>query len=225
MDKTFYFISGLGADERLFRNLDMRGSRCVYVSWIKPLPDESLTGYALRLAGQIKEQQGAVLVGVSLGGILSVEIAKRMNISAAIIISSVKTRDELPLSYRLLSYVSFVVRLFPYSIIRRIPFLLYYHMGARTREEIELLQDFMRKTDESFVHWASEKIICWQNREVPANVFHIHGTEDRVFPFSKVKNAVGIKGGTHLMVLNRARKISRLILELSGGLKVAEEKS
>jgi pimeloyl-ACP methyl ester carboxylesterase len=215
MERTFYFISGLGADERLFRNLRLNGDS-IYINWIEPFPYESLSSYAFRLKDQIREKDDAILIGVSLGGILAVELAKKIPLSCVIIISSIKTRSELPLSYRLLSKVSFLVRLFPYSIMRKFPYLLYYHMGAHTKEERDLLDRFMKETDEDFVHWGTEQVIRWKNKDIPPNVFHIHGTADRVFPFSRIRNAVEVKGGTHLMVFSRAEEISRKIEEIAG---------
>ena len=49
-----YFISGLAADKRIFKNLRLpEGFEPVYLDWISPLKDESLRDYALRLAKKI----------------------------------------------------------------------------------------------------------------------------------------------------------------------------
>jgi hypothetical protein len=50
--KKVYFISGLGADKRAFSFLDLSFCEPVFIEWIKPLKNETLQGYALRLGGK-----------------------------------------------------------------------------------------------------------------------------------------------------------------------------
>ncbi|MGK6351614.1 hypothetical protein [Parapedobacter sp. DT-150] len=45
----------------------------------------------------------------------------------------------------------------------------------------------------------------------PSNTVHIHGTADRILPFRFVKADYVIPGGSHLMVVNRAKEISDII--------------
>ncbi len=48
--KTLNFISGLGADERVFQYLDVPVPDKNFVKWIDPRKNESLENYAARLA-------------------------------------------------------------------------------------------------------------------------------------------------------------------------------
>jgi len=73
-----YFISGMGADGRLFKHIRLpEGFRMNFVDWIEPGREETIPAYASRLAEHMDTTRPFVLVGVSLGGIMSVEIAKR----------------------------------------------------------------------------------------------------------------------------------------------------
>ena len=53
--KKVYFISGLGADKRIFSFLDLSFCEPVFIDWITPLKNESLESYALRLRKQIPD--------------------------------------------------------------------------------------------------------------------------------------------------------------------------
>ena len=44
-----FLISGLGADERLFRNLDLSGFEVIPIHWLKPEKTDTLTTYATKL--------------------------------------------------------------------------------------------------------------------------------------------------------------------------------
>jgi surfactin synthase thioesterase subunit len=95
-----YFISGIGADYRLFTHIRLpEGFETCYIHWIPPGKDESLPTYARRLAEQIDTSEPFVLIGFSLGGIMAVEIAKVYPPICTIIISSVPVSANLPPFY------------------------------------------------------------------------------------------------------------------------------
>src|ERR1700709_273529 len=97
-----YFMSGIAADGRLFRRIRLpAGFEAVYLNWIKPLHDESLKNYSVRLAEKINVDEPFVLVGTSLGGIIATEIALKYKPLAVIIIGSVPVASQLPGYYRM----------------------------------------------------------------------------------------------------------------------------
>ncbi len=97
-----YFISGIGADYRLFTHLRLpKGYEASYIHWIPPFKKEKLKDYAFRLTQQIDTSETFVLAGLSLGGIMSVEIAKRLAPLCTILISSIPVSSQLPRLYRL----------------------------------------------------------------------------------------------------------------------------
>ncbi len=49
--KRLYLISGLGADERVFRNIDFDGNDTKFISWISPETNEERSIYCKRLKG------------------------------------------------------------------------------------------------------------------------------------------------------------------------------
>src|SRR5258705_1104375 len=93
--RPIYCISGLGADEKVFINLQMKGHEMKYIPWLRPNKKERLDAYAKRMAEYIKHDS-PVLLGVSFGGMMGIEIAKQMRLQKLIIISSIKSDNELP---------------------------------------------------------------------------------------------------------------------------------
>lgn len=102
--KKVYFISGLGADKRIFSFLDLSFCEPAFVDWITPLKNESLQGYALRLGKNIPGKD-PVIIGISFGGMLATEIAKVNPSAKIIIISSNKTAEEFPFYLRIGRYL------------------------------------------------------------------------------------------------------------------------
>src|SRR5215207_2664519 len=76
------------------------GYQPVYLDWITPEKDESLSHYAKRFSSLIKHDDAFVLIGLSFGGMLACELARLRNPFKTIIISSVASSDELPWYYK-----------------------------------------------------------------------------------------------------------------------------
>lgn len=205
-----YFISGLGADETVFDNLDLSFCEPVFLTWIAPLKNESLSDYALRLADGIKEP-AATIVGLSMGGMMASEIVKAHPLMKAVIISSNRTAKEFP------SYSRFIIKYFPLyqlttkNILRIIFPITCWFLGAKTKEDKNHLWHIIARTDLSFVKWCIKAIANWKLNEEQANVIHIHGTADKLLPYRYVHPDFTIKGGEHLMIRNRAAEISGLL--------------
>ncbi len=56
-------------------------------------------------------------------------------------------------------------------------------------------------------------MLNWQQEKVLKNIVHIHGTKDNIFPIKHIKNSIEIEGGTHVMILTKAKEISKIIHE------------
>lgn len=70
-----YIFSGLGVDKRVFENINFGNLNVHFVDWIEPLKNESLEDYAKRISIPFKDDN-PILIGLSFGGILAVEISK-----------------------------------------------------------------------------------------------------------------------------------------------------
>src|SRR5207237_7796437 len=73
--------------------------------WIPPQSNESLAGYAARLARQvdIAGKLGPCFIGgASFGGFVALEMARHLDAKACFLIGSVRSPDQLPLRIRAL---------------------------------------------------------------------------------------------------------------------------
>ena len=214
MEKV-YFISGLGADERAFSFLDLSFCDPVFLRWEKPGLNEPIASYVARLKRQIPDEY-PVIVGLSFGGMLAVEMAKAFKYRKIILLSSAKTRSEIPFYLRFMRYVP-IHRLATPSLLKAANQLAYKLMGIHKRRDKILFSQMLAQADDAFLKWAVNSIINWQNNQVPGNLVHIHGTKDILLPYIFVKADVTVKDGVHLMVMNRPEVISKLLKEAIAG--------
>lgn len=69
----------------------------------------------------------------------------------------------------------------------------------------------MKTATKNYMKWAANEILNWKNEIRPDNFLHIHGTADRIFLHQYTHADIKIKNGTHLMIHNRAKEISKII--------------
>ena len=94
MNKELYIFSGLGADERVFQLLDFSGFSTTFIKWTPPIENETIENYAKRLLNQIKSTK-QTLIGLSLGGIIAIEVAKIIDTEKVMIyLYKVLTKDN-----------------------------------------------------------------------------------------------------------------------------------
>jgi pimeloyl-ACP methyl ester carboxylesterase len=210
---TAYFISGLGADKKAFQKLKLASEILVrHIEWIEPKKNESLADYCNRLSTCIDASEEFIIIGLSFGGMVAIEIAKVLKPKQVIIISSVSTQQELPFMYKLVGY-SGVHLLAPSFLFKKPNVFVYWFFGAKSEGEKRLFKHFLYTSSPFFLKWAIDKILRWKNKERLPNLFHIHGTEDRVFPVNLTNADVKVEGGRHFMVYSKADVISRILNE------------
>lgn len=208
--KTVFCISGLGADERAFSKLKLPGYNLKVIQWKIPLPAETLQAYATRMLQEINEDN-PVLIGLSFGGMVSIEIAKQIPVQKIILISSIKTKDELPAWMRLVAR-SKLNKFFPMRSFKVTEPVQNYFLGVKSKEEKDVVAVSRRKANTAYTNWAVNQVVNWKNTWQHPRMYHIHGSSDRMFPIKNIKADAVIKNGSHFMIMNRAGEVSELLL-------------
>lgn len=211
MAKVLYIFSGLGADERVFKRLDFSGYTTNYIKWITPIKDECIENYAKRLLEQITTNQ-PILIGLSFGGMMVIEVAKLIDTEKVILLASAKTKNEIPFYYRFAGLLN-LHKLLPVRLLKSSNFITYWFFGTNSKFDKELLKQILIDTDPMFLVWAIDKVVRWENKSSTKNSYHIHGSNDRILPFRYVKSNSVIKNGGHLMTLDKADKINQILQE------------
>jgi pimeloyl-ACP methyl ester carboxylesterase len=207
--KAVYIFSGLGADERVLQEIDLSGYQVIFVQWIAPLPRERIEDYGKRLSRRIDAYR-PVLIGLSFGGMIAVEVAKFVETEKIILIASVKTRKEIPFYYRLAGLLG-IHSLLPMNLLLRPTIFTNWAFGVTSQKDKKLLADILRSTEPAFFRWAIREIVRWKNSYKHKSLVHIHGKSDRVFPYLFVRPDIAIAGGGHFMTVNKAEEITAIV--------------
>jgi pimeloyl-ACP methyl ester carboxylesterase len=209
MSKIF-LIAGLGADTRLYNNIDLHEHEVIPVDWIEPNQSDTLSSYAQKLIYQYHIIQNSIVIGTSLGGMIAIEIAKKVPLNKVILISSIKTINEAPWYFKLFRNVP-VYKIIPDKLFTSLGFLIEPVMGKMNANDLWLFKDMLKNSSPKFSKWAMGAVLKWDNEIIPPNVYHIIGDKDLVFSFKRIKNATMVNGGTHIMIFDKASQINKLL--------------
>lgn len=212
MERTIFCISGLGADEHAFSRLIIKNHELKVLPWLKPFKKETIAAYAGRMAELISEPS-PIILGLSFGGMIAIEIAKQMPVEKIILISSIKTKKELPGWMRLTGKLK-LHKILPVKSNRLTERFDNAQLGVSNKEEKAMVKAYRQNADMEHIAWGVDQILKWQNTFGDARIFHIHGEYDRVFPVRNIIPTHLIKQASHIMILNRASEISDCINQI-----------
>lgn len=207
-----YFMPGLAASSSIFEYIKLNKDRFEihFLEWQEPDSEsETLTDFAAKYVREIKHKM-PVLIGVSFGGILVQEISRLIEVKKLIIISSIRHENELPKRLKYLR-LSGIYRLFPSKKIAHIDDFSKYDFHPHLKKKGELYNKYFSKRNEKYLNWAIRKMLYWKNNSQHKELIQIHGTKDEIFPIKYIKNCIRVEGGTHAMIIVKAKKISSII--------------
>ncbi len=196
-----YFVPGLAAGKEIFENISLPAEEYEIhiIEWLIPIKKETLTEYAKRMAAKILVPN-TVLIGVSFGGVVAQEMSNFLNLKKLIIISSVKSKRELPGKMRFFKTFP-AYRLIPPSFLENTKNMVKYGLGIKSKAKLETYQKYLSVKNTHYLKWAIKQMVGWDRIEEIENVIHIHGDKDPVFPIKKIKNCIIVPGGTHIMLI------------------------
>ena len=197
-------MPGMAASPKIFELLKFPKSFSVkFLSWIPPIKNELLSDYAFRMSKLI-EHKNPVLIGVSLGGILVQEISKIIKCEKVIIISSIKSKNELPIHMKM-SRRTKIHKLLPVDWINNIEDLVLFVFGDLIKVKINLYKKYLSYRDPEYLAWAIDVLVAWDQDFTFESIVQIHGKKDNIFPIKYIKEPVIKIKGSHAIILTQAK--------------------
>ncbi|TDT45568.1 hypothetical protein CLV90_2658 [Maribacter spongiicola] len=200
-----YCMPGMAASPTIFEYIQLPEERFELhlLEWSIPTKDISFSEYAKNMC-KLVQHKNVVLLGVSLGGLLVQEMTKYIEVRKVIIVSSVKTRYELPKRMMFARYTS-VHKLLPTGLVNNVELLVKYAFGESVTKRLSLYEKYLSVRDKSYIDWSINELVNWK-QEVPCKkLVHIHGEKDTVFPIANINNCIPVVNGTHTMIIHRSK--------------------
>jgi surfactin synthase thioesterase subunit len=213
--RKIYLIAGLGADYRFFKNISLPdGYEKTPTYVIIPDKSDTLSTYAQKVVSQYDIKTGDIVWGDSLGGMIAVEISKQLKLSKVILTSTIKTDNEAPGYFKFFRKLP-VYNLTPAKLITKLSAFVKPIMRGLSAEDTEVIKSMLENSSPAFLKWGTQAALNWRNDTIPDNCYHFIGEKDLVFPHQNIKNPTAvIKGGTHIMVFDKAGEINALLADI-----------
>ena len=197
-------MPGLAASTTIFGHIKLPEDQfeMVFLEWFLPNDKESIESYAKRMNENILHEN-PVLIGVSFGGILVQEMAKLIPTNKVIIISSVKSNTEFPPRLKMAKATK-VYKILPTQLLANVELLVKYAFGSTiVKKRLKLYEKYLSVRDKKYLDWSIENVLLWPQKSADENTIHIQGDADEVFPIKNIQNCIVVKGGTHIMIINK----------------------
>lgn len=209
-----YLMPGMAASPEIFEYIQLPEDNFKMhpLRWKLPKKNESLQHYAQRMCEEVKHSN-CVLIGVSLGGIIVQEMSRFLSVKRLIIISSPKTKFELPRRMRFAGATG-TYRFLPTSLVNYVKKMERFPMSDFVEKRIRLYQRYMEVDDKNYLNWAVKSLVSWQQKSVMEGIVHIHGEKDIVFPVKYISDCIVVPEGTHIMIINKYRWFNKHLPEI-----------
>ena len=210
-DTIIYLFPGQGADKRLFKNLEVPAGYDT-VHMVFPIPDqrETLSAYASRFIPCIDTQAPFILLGVSLGGMICTELTDTLAPEKTIVISSAKSKFELPDRYTVQHKLRFN-RLIPKRLTKGGARILQGIVEPDRKQDPETFKAMLKAKDPLYIKRTVDMIINWERTEYSDKIIHIHGDKDHTIPIKNIQFDYLVKEGSHMMMVTRSNDINKII--------------
>lgn len=209
-----YLLPGQGSDHRIYQNMRFPDNiDTVHLHYLPVEAEETLEHYAARMVSQIDTTLPFSLMGVSLGGMICVEMSDIIHPQQVFLLSSASSGDEIPDFYH--SFRKYpIYHNFNPNLIKYSTFLLQPIYEPDRRTEQKTCNSMIREKDADFMKSAVHMIVTWQRTEadnINTPIIQIHGTADHTLPVENIRADYYIDNGSHMMTLTMADKVSAII--------------
>lgn len=204
----------MSADSTIFERIHLPNDSfdTHMLNWLQPLhAKESLESYINRFYKLIKHHNQPILIGVSFGGIIAQELAKKIPSAKVILVSSIKHHSEQRPFFKFVKNTQ-LYKLYPPSFINWLEKVFYQLGSKKIKRTIEVYRKFLPIRNSLYTKWAIHTFLNWKQTK-DQNIIHIHGNKDRVLPIKHISNCIEIKNGSHAMIVTKSSSIQQLLLK------------
>jgi hypothetical protein len=207
-------LPGLGLDERLFATQQAEFPDIRVPAWIKPRRFETLPAYARRMADAVNPGGPCYVGGLSFGGMVALEVSRHLDCRGVFLISSIRSRDELPSWARFLAPWAWILPPGTDRLAAAAGTVALWTVGPVLPSRWKRFGAHLSKVRSPWMPWACRAVVRW-NPVVPfpSPVHQIHGELDPVLPASLTTPDQIVSRGGHLLPLSHPFAVNAFLRE------------
>jgi pimeloyl-ACP methyl ester carboxylesterase len=207
---NYYLIPGMGADHRIYQKFKLEHGNVHYLNWVDARDSRTMTDFAHIVAEKIQTQNN-VIIGSSMGGMMSVELSRIVNPLATILISAPTGVHQFPKILKAVKQSKIHKAVTP----KTIPYfykLADTFMGFKSQQQRDMFYEMINGLGPKFIHFSVKAVLEWDNRDEPSGKYlQIVGSKDVLFDYRKMKNPIVLQNGGHFSAFDRGEEVSQII--------------
>ena len=209
-----HLITGFGLDRRALECLELPKERFHCIDLMDVEKNETLPHYALRLAETIRFQSGDTVGGLSLGGMLALEITKQCGASSVLLMASCTHPQFIRPIFRAAGRVArWTPEAALHLLFSNIPVVLRL-LGMHTAQSSSYVRDIMSAFPPRLIQQLPRMILDWEGCEPTVPCRALHSEHDWLIrPPLHLSNLTLIPGKTHLITVSRPNVTRDFLLE------------
>jgi pimeloyl-ACP methyl ester carboxylesterase len=207
---VIYCFPGQGSDKHLFDSISLDSNYVLdIIEYGSPEKGMGMESFARSLSVNIDTTRKFILLGVSLGGMICIELSEFLNPEKTIIISSAKNRKELPLRYKFQRTVPLYKIFGGRTLLAGAKFLQPIVEPDRNKNK-ETFKQMISSKDPTYMKRTISLIINWRRISNSKRIYQIHGNNDHTIPLRNITNPdFIIRNGSHMITLTRPAEINK----------------
>jgi pimeloyl-ACP methyl ester carboxylesterase len=206
-------FSGLGADDRLVEPQRGIDADVEIRPWIPIIENEPLADYAKRMAAQIDPTPPFYLGGVSLGGMIALEVARYLPPRGMILLAACRSYRGIPWPYRWAGRLAWIAPLWLVQLGKLIMPHVRRLFGIENEQQLRFFIDMLHDADPRFIRWSIQAMLTWHGAPpVDVPYLSIHGDRDHILPLPLAGPvSYVIQGAGHVMNVTHSGEVNRVI--------------
>jgi pimeloyl-ACP methyl ester carboxylesterase len=203
--KPLILLPGMMADNRLLAAQQSAFSNVIVPSWPEHHSSDTIVSFAERMAGTLRPIGPCVVGGVSFGGIVALELARHLDSSGCILISSIRSPREMPFRLRILRPMGFL----PQPAFNALAFAAAGLFRSSMRRGAKRRSNQMLASP--FFSWATRATLRWRGCEPGVPIAQIHGDSDLTFPVGLTRPDQVVDDAGHMLVATHSEIVNEFI--------------
>jgi pimeloyl-ACP methyl ester carboxylesterase len=193
------FLPGMGATSEMYGPLWRRIEGAEFVDWPQYRGERSLSEIADRVIEEHDLSNECLPAGSSLGGMVALEIAARLQCEAVLLIGSAVHRREVS---------PFLIKAAPFASMT--PVRLVQLLASSSTDPVSAM---FQGADPAFLRAMCGALASWNPPAFAGVVLRVHGSRDRVIPCPP--EAAVISDGGHLIAVTHAAECLEALKKFS----------
>lgn len=197
MENRWFILPAMGANASMYDALRGElGFKINFINWPEYRGEKSYSEIARRVITENRIYDGDIVGGSSLGGMVALEIAQKIQPKAVVLIGSAIDTKEVQ---NLLSLLSPLAVIIPISLVQ-----------VLAGKHNNLVAQMFAKANPKFIRVLCTYLRLWPGVGRPSEiVFRVHGKKDRIVPCPKADCEI-IENAGHFIAITHLRETARL---------------